>query len=97
MQHSGVAQCISGEFTMKTGYSSKKCRDFFREYARVSHSIKKIFSEFSPVMKYVGIDEAFLNVSDIGMNPEHTADDIKKRIQHMTGLTCSIGIALLTR
>jgi len=35
----------------------------FSAYARVSQSIKKILSEFSPVMEDVGIDEAFLDIS----------------------------------
>ena len=65
----------------------------FSAYARVSQSIKKILSEFSPVMEDVGIDEAFLDISDIGKPSEHIAHDIKERIQSMTGLTCSIGIA----
>jgi DNA polymerase-4 len=65
----------------------------FGEYARVSQSIKKILSEFSPVMEDVGIDEAFLDISDIDEPSEHIAHDIKERIQSMTGLTCSIGIA----
>ena len=65
----------------------------FREYARVSHSIKEILSKFSPVMEDVGIDEAFLDISDTGRPSEHIAYDIKERIRSMTGLTCSIGIA----
>ncbi len=64
-----------------------------REYARVSLGIKKILSQFSPVMEDVGIDEAFLDISDIGKPSEQIAYDIKERIQSMTGLTCSIGIA----
>ena len=65
----------------------------FREYARVSQSIKKILSEFSPVMEDVGIDEAFLDISEVDKSPERIAQEIKKKIKGQTGLTCSIGIA----
>jgi DNA polymerase-4 len=65
----------------------------YREYARISEVIKGILREVSPVMEDVGIDEAFLDVSGIGRNPEELGREIKSRIWEKTGLTCSIGIA----
>ncbi|MGE5894927.1 MAG: DNA polymerase IV [bacterium] len=65
----------------------------FDEYARVSRQIKEIFRHFSLVMEDVGIDEAYLDVSDIKKSPEEIASEIKKKIFDDTGLTCSIGIA----
>jgi len=65
----------------------------YHEYSRVSHIIKGILHEFSPVMEDVGIDEAFLDISDIDTTPEQIAKEIKNRLRERTGLTCSIGIA----
>ncbi len=65
----------------------------YREYSRVSAIIKKIFLEFSPLMEDVGIDEAYLDITNRPEAPETTASFIKKRILGATGLTCSIGLA----
>lgn len=64
-----------------------------QEYSRVSGQIKGILREFTPAMEDVGIDEAFLDISDVNRLPEEIAVDIKRRIKEETGLTCSIGIA----
>jgi DNA polymerase-4 len=65
----------------------------YREYARVSEKIKSLLGEFSPVMEDVGIDEAFLDITDIHEPSQEISKEIKKRIGEYTGLTCSIGIA----
>ncbi|MCL5421195.1 MAG: DNA polymerase IV [Nitrospirae bacterium] len=65
----------------------------FREYSRVSEKIKSLLGEFSPVMEDVGIDEAFLDITDVHKPSEEISKEIKKRIWEETGLTCSIGIA----
>jgi DNA polymerase-4 len=65
----------------------------YQEYSRVSHIIKEILAEFSPVMEDVGIDEAFLDISDLEKSSEQIAYEIKEKIKSKTGLTCSIGIA----
>ncbi len=65
----------------------------YREYSRVSRGIKEILHQFSPVMEDVGIDEVFLDLSEIPKPPEQIAAEIKERIRQETGLTCSIGIA----
>lgn len=44
-------------------------------------------------MQDVGIDEAFLDISQIDKPPEEIAKEIKTAIKQVTGLTCSIGIA----
>lgn len=65
-------------------------------YIEVSRQIMQIFSEFSPCVEPLSIDEAFLDLT--GM--EHLvgditllADKIKKRIKKETGLTASVGLA----
>lgn len=65
----------------------------YQEYSRVSGQIKDILREFSPVMEDVGIDEAFLDISQSDRPSEDIAASIKKRILDKTGLSCSIGIA----
>ncbi len=62
------------------------------EYARVSAKIKNILSGFSPVMEDVGIDEAFLDISDNPAASEDISKKIKQAIYTVTGLTSSIGI-----
>lgn len=63
------------------------------EYSRVSEVFKSVLHKFSPVMEDVGIDEAFLDLSDIDKGSEQIAQEIKEQIKEATGLTCSIGIA----
>ncbi|MFN3533401.1 MAG: DNA polymerase IV [Candidatus Brocadia sp.] len=65
----------------------------YEEYARVSERIKDILRECCPVMQDVGIDEAFLDISQIDKPSEEIAKEIKRKIKQETGLTCSIGIA----
>jgi DNA polymerase-4 len=65
----------------------------YEEYVRVSEKIKEILREFTPIVEDVGIDEAFLDLSEINQTSEEIARAIKKRIKEETDLTCSIGIA----
>jgi len=65
----------------------------YEEYSRVSQVIKRTLKGISPVMEDVGIDEAFLDLSDVAKTSEEISQEIKKRINEETGLTCSIGIA----
>jgi DNA polymerase-4 len=65
----------------------------YEEYSRVSEKFKSVLREISPVMEDVGIDEAFLDISDIDRPSEEIAREIKQRVWEEAGLTCSIGIA----
>ena len=65
----------------------------YDEYSRVSEIIKTTLKEISPIMEDVGIDEAFLDLSEIDEPSDEIAQKIKRRIKEKTGLTCSIGIA----
>jgi DNA polymerase IV len=65
----------------------------YEEYSRVSETIKNILREISPIMEDVGIDEAFLDITDDPRPSEEITQEIKERIRIETGLTCSIGIA----
>ncbi|MEW6571438.1 MAG: DNA polymerase IV [Nitrospirota bacterium] len=65
----------------------------YREYVKVSETIKNILRDITPLIEDVGIDEAFLDITDVNGPPEEIAFDIKRKIRERTGLTCSIGIA----
>ena len=65
----------------------------YEEYARVSSIIKEILKGICPAIEDVGIDEAFLDISEIQKTSELVAMEIKEKIKAHTGLTCSIGIA----
>jgi DNA polymerase-4 len=88
---------IHSAMPLRTAY--KLCPDAvflpvdYREYSRVSARIKSVLREFSAVMEDVGIDEAYLDISDIDAAPEETARAVKRRVMEATGLTCSVGIA----
>jgi len=65
----------------------------YEEYSRVSKQVKDILRGFSTVMEDVGIDEAFLDISESSESSEEIAQRIKERIKSELELTCSIGIA----
>jgi DNA polymerase-4 len=88
---------IHSAMPLRTAY--KLCPDAvflpvdYEEYSRISEKIKTILGEFSPVMEDVGIDEAFLDITDMDRSAEEIAGAIKRRVREQTDLTCSIGIA----
>lgn len=65
----------------------------YDEYLRVSKIIKGILRSFTPLLEDVGIDEAFLDITDLNIGSEKVAMEIKKKIKDELDLTCSIGIA----
>lgn len=65
----------------------------YREYSRISAIVKEVLREFTPLVEDVGIDEAFLDITDLDIDSEEIAKQIKNRIKDGPGLTCSIGIA----
>jgi len=65
----------------------------YTEYSRVSGIIKARLMEVTTLLEDVGIDEVFLDISQLPGSPENIAQKIKKTVFDATGLTCSIGIA----
>lgn len=66
------------------------------KYSKVSGELQRIFSEFSPMVEPLSLDEAFLDVSGMEQlyaSPEAIACCIKERIKHELGLTASAGVA----
>lgn len=61
-------------------------------YARISHRAKKEHRHFSHVLEDVGLDEAFIDISDFPETSFDIGRAVKERIKAATGLTCSVGI-----
>lgn len=62
-------------------------------YSAASRQIKSVLLTITSVMEDVGIDEAFLDVSEFPETPENIVVRIKSLIKEKTGLTCSIGVS----
>ena len=67
-----------------------------RKYTQISTKINEIFRDFTPEVEAFSIDESWLDVThSLGIfgTAENIAHQIKSRIRHSFGITCSIGIA----
>lgn len=67
-----------------------------RKYTHTSTKINEIFRDFTPEVEAFSIDESWLDVThSLGIFgcAENIAYQIKARIKHSFGITCSIGIA----
>ncbi len=65
----------------------------YEAYSTVSQQFKSVLLTITPVMENAGIDEVFLDVSELSETAEIISFKIKDGIKEKTGLTCSIGIA----
>lgn len=65
----------------------------FAEYARWSKVFKAAMREVSPLFEDRGIDEAYLDISELPESSEVIGAALKARILVTSGMTCSIGIA----
>jgi DNA polymerase IV len=108
-EHRGVILSPSYEaraFGVKTGMmyweARQKCPEIVlvpAESAKYSYACERlieIWKAFTPLVELFSIDEAFLDVTGCDAlfgDPVRIAIQIKERIWHETGLTCSIGIA----
>ena len=65
-------------------------------YRHVSKQVMQVFTEFTPIIEQISIDEAFLDVTGVMRNYESAteiASNIRSRIHQVCGITASIGIA----
>ena len=68
----------------------------FDVYRAVSHQIRAIFAEYTPLIEPLSLDEAYLDVTE---NPKGIAsataiaEEIRARIRAETGLTASAGVS----
>ena len=65
----------------------------FEAYSDASSQFKSVLLDIASIMEDVGIDEAYLDISDETDSNESIVEKIKTGIYEKTGLTCSIGIA----
>lgn len=65
----------------------------YEAYVTASGRFKSTLYTITPLIEDVGIDEAYLDVSELTDTAECIAAKIKTGIKEETGLTCSVGIA----
>ena len=65
----------------------------YQAYEAASRQFKSVLLSITPIMEDVGIDEAYLDISDKPESDEAIAERIQTGIHEATRLTCSIGIA----
>lgn len=64
-----------------------------KRYQEVSRKVFNILYEFTDLIEKVSIDEAYLDISHIDMNPLDLVKKIKDKVLEETGLTMSVGIS----
>ncbi|MHA1646905.1 MAG: DNA polymerase IV, partial [Promethearchaeota archaeon] len=68
----------------------------FNRIKEVSTQVMNILNKYSPIFQQVGIDEAYLDMSEIAKDMKQAneiANKIKDEVQSEIGITCSIGVA----
>lgn len=67
----------------------------FEKYTAVARQLREIFSQFSPLVEPMSLDEAYLDVTNnsAGLYAVQIARSIRESIQRETGLTASAGVA----
>ena len=81
-----VRCCPQGEFV----------RPRMNEYEETSQRIMNMARDVSPLVEQISVDEAFIDITGTGRlhgTPEHTAQELMKRIVAEEKITASIGIA----
>jgi DNA polymerase-4 len=71
-------------------------RGRMKRYREKSAEVMEVFQEFSPEVRQISIDEAFLDISGVsGLfgPPREMAEKLKKAVREKTGLTVSLGFA----
>lgn len=64
----------------------------FEVYGRVSRAFKAAVAEIAPRIEDRGIDEIYLDLTDLAASSEDLGRRLKAAVKEATGLTCSIGI-----
>jgi DNA polymerase-4 len=82
--------------------AKQKCPDLvcvkpeFSQYLRFSGLVRKIYAEYTDRIESFGIDEVWMDVSEIVgryPSPKDLADEIRNRVRAETGITVSIGVS----
>ncbi len=62
-------------------------------YQEVSREVFNILNQFTDLIERVSIDEAYLDISYIDMEPLKLVESIKEQVLNKTGLTMSVGLS----
>ena len=97
----GVRSAMPGFIALKLCPNLKLVEPHFYRYKEESRKIMEILEEYDPFIESMGLDEAYLDLTDYCKNNKIYSKDeitnlvlnIKKKILEKTKLTCSCGIA----
>ena len=84
---------------MPVALALRKCPDCvflpvdFEEVKRVSRAFKAAIRTIAPQLEDRGIDEVYLDLSDLPGESIDLARQLKEAVKQATGLTCSVGVA----
>ncbi len=62
-------------------------------YQEVSRRVFKTLHSFTDLIEKISVDEAYLDISQINMEPMEVVKEIKEKVLKETGLTMSVGIS----
>jgi DNA polymerase-4 len=65
----------------------------FEAYKDASRRFKRAIAEVTPAIEDRGIDEVYLDLTDLPGEARTIAADLQRRVREATGLSCSIGVA----
>jgi DNA polymerase-4 len=65
----------------------------YGRYKEISNKIFNIFYELTPYVEPLSIDEAYLDITELGKKPIEIANYIKNKVKKDTGLNISVGIS----
>ena len=77
----------------------QKCPDLvlvradFPAYMRAAQHVRAIYAQYASRVEPFGLDEAWLDVTDLGVDGRTAADELRARIRRETGLTVSVGVS----
>ncbi len=84
---------------MPVALALRKCPDCvflpvdFDEVKRISREFKAAIRQIAPKLEDRGIDEVYLDLTDLPGNSRDLAQQLKAAVKQATGLTCSVGVA----
>lgn len=64
----------------------------YEVYSRVSRAFKAAVAEIAPLIEDRGIDEIFIDLTEVPGETEDLARRLKEAVRRATGLSCSIGV-----
>ena len=65
----------------------------FPAYLRCAEAMRRIYADYANRVEPFGLDEAWLDVSDVGAEGKVVADEIRARAKAELGLTVSVGVS----